>query len=126
MIVVRHARESDIPFIIERWKNSVLDSEPYRAMDRITYYESMRRRIARLLSKSEVRVACAEDNEDTLFGFAVFEPAKRIGHFRFVRKDFRGELHLGRALVDGVKIDVCTHRLGVMSQAFNPFLLEAS
>lgn len=125
MIVVRHASASDIPFIIERWKNALVREPPYDRMDKTLFYDSMRRRIARLLSRSEVRVACAEDNEDTLLGFAVFEPATRVGHFRFVRKDFRGG-GIGRALIDGVTIEVCTHRLGPMPEAFNPFLLEAS
>ena len=69
--VVRDARATDLPFIENAWRSTMLSTCPaVFGADPSHFAREMRRMIPLLLAHATTRVACAPQDEETLVGFA--------------------------------------------------------
>lgn len=100
---IRDALPSDQAFIRDAWRGTfhlgglgcfvppTSSQEQGRRFnvpcDREHYHREMARLFDRLLPKASARVACDEEDPDTLLGFAVFTGPEL--HFVYVKQDFR-------------------------------------
>lgn len=96
-----------------------------RCVGNDVYHPAMLRRIKRLVGKSTVRVACDEQDSDTLLGFVVVEPGQGVLHYAYVRKDLRGN-GITSSMLDGITVKEMTHRRDRIPSGiiYNPFRLE--
>ncbi len=98
-------------FIVDAWKRSYESSPAVRGCDREHYRVEMTRAIRRLCDKATIRVACAENDPDTLVGFAVFSAVPGVAwselHYVYVKRDFR-RMGIARQLLSGVDVSAYT------------------
>ena len=90
MIAVRHAVSDDLDFIIHSFLLGFWGSPAVRGMDRDAYFVMMRPRFKAALANqhTQVLVACAEDDPNTLLGWVAFHGDTLL--WAYVRKPMRG------------------------------------
>lgn len=106
---VREGRSGDVGFIVKSWRASYQDAPEVRGSDRRHYRAEMSRRIASCLTDGQALVACLEQDEDTILGFAVASADGRVLHYVYVRLDARG-IGVARELVGRLDVEAYTHR----------------
>lgn len=106
---VREGRATDVDFIVKSWRASYQDAPEVRGADRRHYRTEMSRRIAACLTDGCALVACMEDDEDTILGFAVASSDRTVLHYVYVRLDARG-IGVARELVSRLDVGAYTHR----------------
>jgi hypothetical protein len=87
--VVREARPSDVPFIENAWRSTMLANCPaVFGADPPHFAREMKRLVSMLLAQATTRVACAPQDEETLVGFACATGDEL--HYVYVSGMFRG------------------------------------
>lgn len=133
-LLVRPSTAADAAFILDSWLKS------YRtALDHVPgpiYWRFQRETVERLLSRSEVLVACNPESPEQVFGYAVAESRGpvRVIHYLYVKHPFRG-MGIGRSLLGligghGAHYTHHTHAglklARAFSARFNPYLAGVS
>lgn len=100
---VRDATEADVPFVSDTWKHSYRKGGLSPNCAGVLYWEGQHALVARLLSRSMVRVAFNPHAPGQLFGWCCFEAVDQLGvlHFVYVKAPFRG-YGIARELVSAV------------------------
>lgn len=108
---IRPARDGDMAFVVDTWKNSFEGSAAVHGADREHYRIEMKRAIRRLCDRAEVRIATAPDDDDHLLGFTAFAKTDDGAelYYIYVKADFRG-MGIARALLSGVNVKSYTFR----------------
>ncbi len=94
-VKIRPHQVDDLHFIYNSWLNSYRDSSEFakKLSDKI-YFDYHKKIIERILHSrvnTQVIVACNADDEDLIYGYAVFELAPlKIFHYVYVKRPFGG------------------------------------
>jgi hypothetical protein len=102
---VREMQDEDLPFVVASWVDSQRATDQWRAVPIQTYKAGMRARVARLVERSTVLVACDIEDAAHLLGCVV--AGSGVIHFLFVKGAFRG-FGLGKELARAAIPDVGT------------------
>jgi hypothetical protein len=70
-IEVRTMRDEDVPYLLQSW---ILQIQRYQQRS----FRSLKAELRPLLHSSDVRVACCEDDEDAILGFAVIHKGQTL------------------------------------------------
>lgn len=125
VIQIRKMNEADIPYIYSSWLEDYLSSHHYKLergktktmqsfvalMPRELYFKEQRAIIDRILKKSTVTIACNQEDENQIFGYAVHRYVGDIDilSWIYVRPVYRG-FGIGGMLLQKIgKPDVVTH-----------------
>jgi hypothetical protein len=129
---IRPAREGDIPFIMATWLNSYrYDSAIGKTCRNAVFFDEYSQIIAAIMAGKHTKtlVACMKEDDDILFGYAVFDP--QVLHYVFVKEAFSG-FGIAKSLVEcALPIDAYTHKTECVDEIlrvnetiyYNPFLL---
>lgn len=107
---IRSLKTSDLGFIIETWLKGYRDSRFGAPIDPITYHGEMRKVIIRVLEKATPLIACAEDDDDQIFGGLVhrIDGDMNILSWIYVKPVFR-KLGIGHKLLEQAgRVTHCT------------------
>jgi len=129
----RKAKASDINFIYDSFLKSMKnDSSLGRLCTAHVFFKEFPAIIDRILSDSETLVASADEDDETIIGYIIFEP--NVVHYLFVKEAFRNlgiakEL-IGQALAGKMEFTYTsrTHHIREIIKkypgiTFNPFKL---
>lgn len=89
----------EFPFIFDSWARSFRDS-PYAGCIRNCDYDHVSRAgMAEIIDRAVVTVAVQDtpDGQRRIAGYAVYEPDRKVLHYIYVKRDFRG-MGVGRSL----------------------------
>ncbi len=87
---IRDVLPSDIPFIYSSWLKSFrFGSQLAKPIRSSIFYENYREVLDCLLSKSQIKVACLNDEPSVILGYLVYERTIAIVHYVFVKEAFR-------------------------------------
>ena len=89
-IALRPMREADLPWVTDTWLNSFRESNYGIAHD--DYFETQRRVIKRLFSRSRIAIACDPEDSDQTYAYAVWTPRdgkKPLLHWAYTKHSFR-------------------------------------
>jgi len=108
---LRDWKQADLPLILNSWIKSM--GRQYLTRYAHKYAGHQHDRIMRLLTRKRlvIKVACAVDDDDEIFGYIVGEPVDRIAHYAFVKSAFQ-KWGVGTTLYRVMFGDhpvVCTH-----------------
>lgn len=128
---IRELRPNDINFLYATWTRSQYYGCSYYAqVPKETFMAAFQARIQAILAEPgvQVLVACLNEDEDVILGYAVVAPQKAL-HYVFIKKAWRG-MGLATALTGGASTNVITHVTDVLDLRkkdliFNPFLLPS-
>ena len=107
---IRDGRESDWPFVFATWLRAYADSRAVHALtdDKREYFTAHHAIVEAILHRGKLVIATALGDENTILGYAVYEPG--VLHFCYVKASFRKH-GVGRALVQACGPIACyTHR----------------
>ncbi len=129
---IRNAKNTDIAFIYSNWLNSYHYDSWTRTVKKSIFFDNYKKVIDAILLNATVDIACSPANEDTIWGFIVYEP--KIIHYTFVMESFRKfgiftdlySTHFNKD--EEITITHQTRSIGPIIQAnknlvFNPFKL---
>ena len=129
-IKIRDAHPEDINFIYATWLRSYRrDSDVGRQARNLVYYKEYNKVIDHLLTSSTIKVACLDDDEVVILGYAVFD--RDNIHYVFVKEAFR-RLGIAKRLIESSLIlpETCTHSTYIaeviiekFKLTYNPFSL---
>lgn len=122
-VKIRPARPEDFAFILDTWRRSYERAPAVTGADPAHYRLEMANVITRVVSRAEVRVACATDDERTLAGYAVIEhPGELV--YLYVRggepQASMRNLGIARMLLEGVAIRSYTFRTPAFERRMKP------
>ncbi len=126
-IVIREPQPGDINFLLSTFlKGLFYGSKFWGLVDQEAYFSNYEPFIKNLMVKSQVKVACLDDDQDVILGYCIYNVS--TCHFIFVKKSYR-KLGIGRMLwPEG--IDTVSHLTDQgdsirkkMNLKFNPFLV---
>jgi hypothetical protein len=104
-ILLRTNKPADTHYIYNSWLVSYRNSDFARHMPNDVYYNHHKLLIGALLSRSITTVACNPEDEDQIYGYAVYENVSvPILHFIYVKYAFRG-FGIEKMLIDSVQAD---------------------
>lgn len=111
---VRSDRADDHAFVAKSWRDDFGSSPDIAGVDRADYRDRMLAYVERMVARpgAELQIACAENDEDAIFGWALIEGATL--HYVYVRggeNSMRGH-GIMRALTGAHRIDKYSHRNG--------------
>lgn len=103
LLRIRAANDNDTNYMRKTWLKSIQTpwSPMQSALGPRDFWEGHHRIVSRLLSTCDVRVACSNDNESTIAGWACLEAGRRVVHFVHVREEMR-RYGVARMLLEGV------------------------
>lgn len=112
---IRHANDTDIPFIFSSWLKSFRDSGLLvRAIPHTIYFTNHHKLLQKLIKRSTVYVACSPTDSSQIYGYIVAEYIEGtfVLHFIYVKHSFR-KLGVGKALFNSFKHEggasCCSH-----------------
>lgn len=110
MIVLRRFKEEDRPWVVDTFVQSYRGSRAVRGMDDDDYHMVYRRKVNDLVDRSEFVVAAAEDDEDTILGWVMFQNVRNhvVVHFVHVRRELR-KRGLAREMIQAVEPTCFSH-----------------
>lgn len=136
MFSIRQSNLNDINFVYATWLRSYKDFSPIsKYIERQSFFPSYQRILDKLLSRDQIKVmiACDENDSELIFGYVAFEPG--IVHFIYVKEPFR-KMGIAKKLCSHIpdfnqcKASHLTYYLLDLWTAkktniqFNPFLIE--
>lgn len=105
-IIVRAVQMDDGPFIYSTWLRGLYyGNDWFRKIDKTSFFDKYRIVVNNLLTRSTVRVACLEDDQDVIVAYVVY--SGNCLHWVYVKKDWR-KLGIATALIPD-SIEVVTH-----------------
>jgi GNAT superfamily N-acetyltransferase len=118
-IAVRHARETDLPFLVNSYVRCLSTQRPWgRPEQRDAYMLNGRNLLDKnwamaasstlcraMLSQATVLVACGLDDPDQIYGWVAGDPERRVLGWIYTKSAFRG-LGVGGALMRAMYGDV--------------------
>ena len=129
-IKIRDAHPEDINFIYATWLRSYRTGSSIGRQSRNTiYYREYNKVIDQILNSSTIKIACLDEDELIILGYAVFD--RENIHYIFVKEAFR-RLGIAKRLVESSLIlpETCTHStylaeavIEKFKLTYNPFLL---
>lgn len=107
---VRAMRPSDREYVRLTWLNNYRESAVGIAakMPRDLYRRCWGKMIDAVMRRAEVRIACTDDDADTIVGFAVLVPRERVIHYVYTREGWR-ELGVAGDLVADLLLRECSY-----------------
>jgi len=128
---IREAIGDDLSFIYHSWIKSYKDGSALgRSCRNPIFRDNYRFIIDDILIKSNVLVACKNDNPDVVFGFIVYNNSTL--HYVFTKQAFR-RFGIAKALFNEASKDFkdTTHKTIISTKinhdlSYNPFLLYAA
>lgn len=123
--IIRDPQPEDINFILSTMlKGLYYGSRFWSEVDQDAFFKNYEPFIKNLMIKSQVKIACLEDDQDVILGYSMFD--HNILHFIFVKKSYR-KLGIGRKLFPD-NIDTVSHLTDIgnsirkrINLKFNPF-----
>lgn len=106
---IRPAAPTDVPFILNSWLRHYHEhGEGARHVPNDVYFSAQGHHglVVKLLRESTVLVACTDDDQDAILGWACLAPP--VLHYVYVKAPFR-RLGIGRALLSAGPLDTVTH-----------------
>lgn len=111
VFVVRPGRASDHAFVFSGWLGGDRFSPAGQSCARV-YQVEQERLVGEILARpgAELRVACAPDDDDALFGWAVLAPSGELPciHYVYVKKGLR-RMGIASALVGELLMKRCEY-----------------
>lgn len=95
MFSIRARKAEDLAFIVDSMCQTMLAS--YWPMTKDDYFPWFKRRVNQLIDRSEVIVACADDDDDAILGWMMVEGD--CVHMLYVRRDVRRDVGIEMALL---------------------------
>jgi RimJ/RimL family protein N-acetyltransferase len=128
---IRELRPNDINFVYATWtKSQYYGCSYFKPVPKEAFMAAFQARIQAILGQpdTQVLVACLNEDEDVVLGYAVITPYKAL-HYVFIKKAWRG-MGLATALTGGASTCVITHMTDLLDLKkkdliFNPFLLPS-
>lgn len=99
---IRGVQDDDHNFIMSSWLSNLSNCMPFfGVIDRV--HDRQRKRINKLFDRDTLRikVACAADDPNEVFGFIVAEPSTNTVHYCYVKSAFQ-KWGIGRQLLNAV------------------------
>ncbi len=142
-IVLRKAKEADIPYLTSHWLKAYRNAPAVRGVPNKVYFYYHHKVLEELLRRATTVIACYEDMQDHILGFACFEKfdSALVLHFVEVRESSR-EMKVAKFIVkeileaEGEMPVVYTHKtpdifpierkLKDMGWIYHPYLLWTS
>lgn len=105
-VLLRQWRETDVGYVVDTWLKHYHDHGVgmVRGMPRGEFFRRWRSVVVEILKTADVRVACLDDDDDIILGFAVLSThcGARVLHWVHVREDWRRK-GLGAQLLAGLE-----------------------
>lgn len=124
-IMLREPQQSDINFLLSTMlKGLYYGSKFWAEVDQEAFFSNYEPYIKNLMIKSQLKVACLDDDRDVILGWSMFD--KSTLHFMFVKKSYR-KLGIGKMLLpEGIEnVSHITDQGNAirkkMNLKFNPF-----
>lgn len=92
-VSIRNYTAKDQSFILDSWLKSYKQSSKFaRDIPSEVYFKSHSQIILSILSKSYTVIACDHEDQDTIYGYAVFELIcdQPVFHYIYLKKSFSG------------------------------------
>jgi GNAT superfamily N-acetyltransferase len=115
--LIRAARESDMGFVVDTWRQSFRDESYLFKFNRDLYFRLMGMHVGGLMKTGEIRVACNPADEDTIIGFAAH--TGRELHYVYVREALRKH-GVARALIESLPIATYSFSTGAFMRRIKP------
>ncbi len=86
---IRAAEESDLNFIYSSWLKAMRRTTGH--IDKEVFYPNHRRLVEALIDKSQILIACSDEDQNQIFGYLVKEERFKVPilHFLYVKSPFR-------------------------------------
>lgn len=127
-VAYRQSRDDDRAFILSTWLRSYKGRGMSYGVDADAYYAGERIVAERLLDAYGATIACADDDDDVIYGWVVADG--QIVHYGYVKRELRHagleECLLSEAGVDPGKPATQTHLIPAfadLEMAYDPYLL---
>lgn len=109
--VIRKITEADFPFIYSSWLHSYKDSSDFaKRINREIFYQFHHKVVERILLRPTTigMVACAETDQDLIYGYAIFESIadQDIFHYIYVKKAFGGKFGISENLLKAAPFSI--------------------
>ena len=101
--ILRPPKNDDVNFIYNSWLKSYADNNYFNPIKGPAYYGYQKLLINKLLNQSIISIVCNPEDEDQIFGYAVYEidNSKLILHWIYIKYNFR-RLGVCRFLLDTI------------------------
>lgn len=127
-VAYRRSRDEDRAFVLSTWLRSYKARGMAYGVDSASYYAGQRVVAERLLDALGATVACADDDDDVIYGWIVSDG--QIVHYAYIKRELRHcgleECLLSEAGVDPGKPATQSHLIPAFSDlemAYDPYLL---
>jgi GNAT superfamily N-acetyltransferase len=135
-IQIRNISDADVGFVFNSWLKSYRNSNFSRDIPNSIYFGSHHKLIERLISRSEVKIACNAEDAGQIYGYIVAEKVQGILtlHYMYVKHTYRN-MGIGKVLLNQFEWDFSTagcytHETKIVSRlaakynlAYHPYLL---
>lgn len=126
-ITIREPQPEDINFLLSTFlKGLYYGSKFWALVDQEAFFSNYEPFIKQLMLRSDVKIACLEDDTDVILGYSISR--SNVLHFLFVKKSYR-KLGIGKLLYP-IGIDTVSHITDQgdsmrkkLNLKFNPFLI---
>lgn len=100
-VTTRAMKESDIPFIYSSYLKSYRNAPGANHMVNDVYYPEYKARMEKMLSSSNVLVACSSEDPDQILGYVIYDSAFQwtIIHYLYIKFPFR-QMKLASGLIN--------------------------
>jgi len=131
LVILRAIEEEELSFVYHSWLHSLrAGSLHYKGIPSSVYYNNHKRKLYKVLDRSNTIVATPKDHPEIIAGYIVWEdkdPA--VIHYIYVKSDYRkmGLGSLFKEVAASGRDLIGTHRtIDVKGKGFtfNPYLLE--
>lgn len=122
LMMLRPARETDMPFIMDTWLKTLrVSNDLFKQIDKDAYYSMYPKVISRLVSTNTTTICCLRDDDDVILGYSCSNPTTL--HWVFVKKQWRGNGIMKLLVNDDIKfISHITKQFKKQHRSFNPFI----
>ena len=127
-VAYRQSRDEDRAFVLSTWIRSYKGRGIAQGLSPDAYYAGQRVVAERLLDAHGATVACADDDDDVIYGWCVSDG--QIVHYAYVKRELRHcgmeETLLSESGVDPSKPAVQSHLIPAFADLdlpYNPYLL---
>jgi len=122
LMMLRPARESDLPFIMDTWLKTLrVSNDLFKQIDKEAYYSNYPKVVHNLVHNCITTICCLRDDDDVILGYSCYTPTTL--HWVFVKKQWRGNGIMKLLVNDDIKfISHLTKQFQKRHRSFNPFL----
>lgn len=115
-VITRPPTNDDYGFILKTWSEEYHKVHPFNYIPNQIFIPNQKTIIDQILSRSQILIACLDDEPNNLVGYTIFQPFNEettIFHWMHIKGIYRREYGLFQSLIKEMQIEnknvVCSH-----------------